>query len=665
MKKLSLKGIGMRKWILPFYLFTFLPISAGDVIISSPDSSLQVTVCDAGGRLYYSASLNGQQMLLPSALGLKTSIGDFTRELSTVNCQLSTVNSTYTMRGTKASSHAYKATKAVIDIENKDHQRFSIIFQVSDNDIAFRYAIPRQKWQGKEPKRLRIKSELSSFNFPDGTTTFISPQIGPETGWEQTKPSYEEGYSADAPMNTPSQYGHGYIFPALFHIQGDKETAWALISETGVGSNYCGSHLSDYQPGVGYTVAYPDAGENNGYGTDFAAIPLPGETPWRTITLGTSLKPIVETTISYDLVEPLYEPSTDYKPGRYTWSWLIWQDKSINYDDQVKFIDLASDMGFEYCLVDNWWDTQIGRDRIEELSKYAQSKGVHLLLWYNSNGFWNDAPQGPRDCMSTAIAREREMRWMQSIGIKGIKVDFFGGDKQETMRLYEDILSDANRYGLQVVFHGCTVPRGWERMYPNFVASEAVLASENVFFNEGAAIKQPFDLTLHPFCRNATASMDWGGIIMNKRLSPDNQSRHPRHTTDIFEMASGIIMQTSVQCVAIQPNNLDELPEFELDFLGGLPTTWEETRFIDGYPGRYVVLARKSTDGKWYIAGLNALKEPLTLTLDLPMFTPGESLRYYVDEPSGEPTVYPLKIDKKGRTKVTIQPNGGIILKSY
>ena len=650
--------IGKCFTFLLFYLFTFLPISAEDVKVSSPDGRLVVNVSCEGGRLYYDAMLDGQRMLEKSALGLKTSIGDFTRDLSIIHCPLSIVSNAYQMRGTKASSHAYKATKAVIDIENKDHQRFSIIFQVSDNDIAFRYAIPRQKWQGKEPKRLRIKSELSSFNFPDGTTTFISPQIGPETGWEQTKPSYEEGYSADAPMDTPSQHGHGYIFPALFHLP----HAWALVSETGVSSGYCGSHLSDYQAGVGYTVAYPDAGENNGYGTDFAAIPLPGETPWRTITLGSSLKPIAETTISYDLVEPLYEPSTDYKPGRYTWSWLIWQDKSVNYDDQVKFIDLASAMGFEYCLVDNWWDTQIGRDRIEELSKYAQSKGVHLLLWYNSNGFWNDAPQGPRNCMSTAIAREREMRWMQSIGIKGIKVDFFGGDKQETMRLYEDILSDANRYGLQVVFHGCTVPRGWERMYPNFVASEAVLASENVFFNEGAAIKQPFDLTLHPFCRNATASMDWGGIIMNKRLSPDNQSRHPRHTTDIFELASGLIMQTSVQCVALQPNNLNELPEFELDFLHGLPTTWEETRFIDGYPGRYVVLARKDTDGQWHVAGLNALKEPLTLTLDLPMFAPGETLRYYVDEKDGSPTVTTLKIDKKGRAKVTIQPNGGFII---
>jgi hypothetical protein len=263
--------------------------------------------------------------------------------------------------------------------------------------------------------------------------------------------------------------------------------------------------------------------------------------------------------------------------------------------------------------------------------------------------------------MSTAIAREREMKWMQSIGVKGIKVDFFGGDKQETMRLYEDILSDANRYGLQVIFHGCTIPRGWEKMYPNYVASEAVLASENLFFGEGATIKEPFDLTLHPFCRNATASMDWGGIIMNKYMSRDNKSRHTRKTTDIFEMASGIIMQTSVQCVAMQPNNLQELPQFEMDFLRQLPTTWVETRFIDGYPGKYAILARKATNGKWYIAGLNANKEPLVLTLDLSDFGLTNP-QLYIDSKKGEPTLTTLKLDKKGKAKVTIQPNGGMII---
>ena len=647
----------MKKLLFAIFMASSVLCWADDVRVSSPDGNLVLTVSDAGGRLVYSATLGNKQMLVPSALGLQTSLGDLTKELTIYESQASTINSSYQMRGTKASSNTYNANTLLLKVRNKDGVKFRMQFQVSNNDIAFRYLMTRQTIKRREYKRIRILSELSSFNFPDGTTTFISPQIGPETGWEQTKPSYEEGYSNDAPMDKPSRYGHGYIFPALFHLP----NGWALVSETGVSGGYCGSHLSDYQSGNGFTVAYPDKGENNGFGTEFAAIPLPGETPWRTITLGANLQPIVETTISYDIVEPRYEASTDYKPGRYTWSWLIGQDNSINYDDQVRFIDLASTMGFEYCLVDNWWDQNIGRERIAELSKYAQSKGVHLLMWYNSNGFWNDAPQTPRNCMNTAIAREKEMKWLQSIGVKGIKVDFFGGDKQQTMQLYEDILSDANRYGLQVVFHGCTMPRGWERMYPNFVASEAVLASENVFFGEGAAISEPFDLTLHPFCRNATASMDWGGIIMNKFMSTDNKSRHPRHTTDIFELASGITMQTSVQCVAMQPNNLNELPQFEMDYLRQLPTTWEATRFIDGYPGKYVVLARKATNGNWYIAGLNAQKEPITLSINLSDF--GSNLsKVLIDNKKGQPVQTALKTDKTGKVKVTIQPNGGLVI---
>ena len=662
----------MRKLFLAIFMASSVLCWADDVRVSSPNGNLVVTVNCQNGVVSYSATLFDKPVIERSALGLKTSVGNFTQSLQLLDHETVAVHNKYQMRGTKASGNDYQANRLTLNFRDRDGLGFGIIFQVSDNDIAFKYAIPRQKYSGKEFKRALIYHEASAFNFPQGTTTFLSPQIGPETGWEQTKPSYEEEYSADAPMTAKSRYDHGYIFPALFHLPNSSNSTnspnstnskdlWALISETGVSGSYCGSHLSDYVSARGYTIAYPDKGENNGFGSEFPAIPLPGETPWRTITVGTSLQPIVETTISYDIVEPRYEASTDYKPGRYTWSWLIGQDNSINYEDQVRFIDLASAMGFEYCLVDNWWDQRIGREQLAELSKYAQSKGVSLLLWYNSNGFWNDAPQTPRDCMNTAIAREKEMKWLQSIGVKGIKVDFFGGDKQQTMQLYEDILSDANRYGLQVVFHGCTVPRGWERMYPNFVASEAVLASENVFFGEGAAIREPFDLTLHPFCRNATASMDWGGIIMNKYMATDNKSRHRRHTTDIFELASGITMQTSVQCVAMQPNNLKELPQFEMDFLRQLPTTWEETRFIDGYPGKYVVLARKATNGQWYIAGLNAQSTPLNLTIDL--FGFGDKLsKVLIDNKKGQPQKTALKRDKTGKVKVTIQPNGGVVI---
>ena len=646
----------MKVKLLLLLLCCSLMMMAENRRVVSPDGRLFVDVKVENGKATYAVQYDGAEMIQSSRLGLETNIGDFTEELTFVGATEGVMESSYDLSRSKVSHVDFKANRLDVTLANAKGQRIVVTFLVSDNDVAFQYTLLKQ--EGSETRSVVVKEEETSFRLPEGTTAFISPQSDPMIGFARTKPSYEEWYSADAPMTEKSQYGHGYVFPALFHL-GDK--GWVLISETGVTSGYVGSHLSDYSAEKGYIIAYPMEGENNGLGSKYAGISLPGSTPWRTITVGKDLKPIVETTIPFDPLAPLYQPSQDYKPGRYTWSWLIWQDQSCNYDDQVNFINLASAMGYEYCLVDAWWDTNIGRDRIAELSKYAQSKGVSLLLWYNSNGYENDAPQGPFNCMGTSIAREREMAWMKSIGVKGIKVDFFGGDKQQTMQLYEDILSDANRYGLQCIFHGCTLPRGWEKMYPNYVASEAILASENVFFNETAATCQPFDLTLHPFCRNTVGSMDWGGTIMNRYMSKDNKSRHTRKTTDVFEIASAITIQTSVQCIAIQPNNLQELPQVELDLLKALPTTWDETRYIDGYPGKFVVLARRHGT-QWYIAGLNAEKEAKKLTLNLPMLAEQE-VSYYTDNAEGYAELKTLKVDKKGQAKVTIKPNGGIILK--
>ena len=644
---------------------------AGEFALSSPNGRLKVTIGDNGGQAAYSVSYDGVQVLLPSRLGFEADFGDFTKDLTIGEPKMKIVDSEVTLSYKKLKHSAFKscAHRYSVPFRNAKGQTVTVVFHVANNDIAFRYEIARP---GENPKCGVIRHEVSSFRFPDGTTTFLTPQIGPMTGWERTKPSYEEDYEADAPMAKASRFGKGYTFPCLFRANGTNGTTgtngsngtngfWVLVSETGVDGSYVGSHLSDYAAETGYTIAFPQAGENNGIGSAEAGIPLPYSTPWRTITVGPSLKPIVETTIAYDVVSAKYEASQTYKPGRYTWSWLVWQDESINYDDQVQFIDLAAKMGYEYCLVDNWWDERIGRDRVAELSRYAQSKGVSLMMWYNSNGYENDAPQTPRDCMSTAIARDREMAWLQKIGVKGIKVDFFGGDKQQTMQLYEDILFDANRYGLQCIFHGCTIPRGWEIMYPNYVASEAVLASENVFFSEGHAKSEAFELTMHPFIRNAVGTMDWGGTIMNRYLSRDNKSRHRRYTTDIFEMASAIVNQTPVQCIALQPNNLEELPQFELDFLRGVPTTWDQTTFVDGYPGRYVVLARRH-GSDWYVAGLNAEQQPKTVTVTIAEWA-GKTVNCYVDDAKKGPQLRQLKFDKNGRAKVTMQPNGGVILR--
>ena len=637
-------------------LLCSLIIVAGTVKVSSPDELLVVNVNVENGIATYSVNYDGQEMLTSgSRLGLKSDYGDFTEGLTLVDSTTSKKKSSYDMTGTKKAHSDYTANQLDLIIENSEKKQIVITFLVSNNDIAFRYTLGKED---DEKSTTKIYGESSSFRLPDGTSTFISPQAEPMTGFGKSKPSYEEGYSRDGNMAVKSQYGHGYIFPALFHL---GNHGWVLIGETGVTSEYVGSHLSDFSSETGYTVAFPMQKENNGQGDITATIEIPGTTPWRTITVGKDLKPIIETTIAYDVVEPLYEPSIDYKPGRYTWSWLIWQDSSINYNDQKSFIDVAGEMGYEYCLVDAAWDANIGYSRMEELSKYAQSKGVRLLLWYNSNGNANEAPQSPKDKMITHEAREKEMKWMQEIGVAGIKVDFFGGDKQVTMKYYHDILTDANQYGLQVIFHGCTIPRGWEKMYPNFVASEAVLASENVYFNEGAANSEPSDLSLHPFCRNALASMDWGGVIMNRYLSKDNKSRHSRKTTDVFEMASGIIMQTSVQCIAMQPNNLNDVPELEREWLKTIPTTWEESVFIDGYPGKYVVLARKHED-RWYIAGINGEKSGKELILNLPMLEAGTKLNYYTDKDDGYAIRSEVTVEDSLEVKVSMKPNGGFIL---
>lgn len=645
-------------------MLAMITANAENLKVTSPDGRLIVNLEDKGGIVTYAVNYNGQEVIKPSQLGFISDVGDFSKGLTFKKSKTHEVNDRYNIRNIKARNVEYHANELNATYADNKNREVTVTFRVSDNNIAFRYSMP----QWGETASILIKEEATSFALPDGTTSFLCPQSSPMVGWKRTKPSYEEEYKPDAPLTDKSAYGEGYTFPCLFQIKNEelKIKNWVLISETGVDGKYVGSHLSDFAADNGYRIAFPMAGEANGHGTTDAALALPGATPWRTITVGSDLKPIVETTVSTDVVEQKYDASIDYRPGRYTWSWLIWQDSSINYQDQVKFIDLASAMGYEYVLVDNWWDTQIGRDKIVKLSNYAQSKGVSLMLWYNSNGAWSDAPQTPKQCMNTTLARRKEMAWLKSIGVKGIKVDFFAGDKQHTMQLYEDILTDANDFGLQVIFHGCTLPRGWERMYPNYVASEAVLASENTFFNEHHAINEGFELTMHPFCRNAVASMDWGGTIMNRYMSPDNKSRHCRYTSDIFEMAASIVIQTSVQCIAMQPNNLTDLPQMELDFLREVPTSWDETRFIDGYPGKYVVMARRSGD-KWYVVGLNATTEPLKLEIDIPMFA-GTTAAYYYDKPSKkslwpESTLGKIKVDGNGKARVTIQPNGGIIIK--
>ena len=628
--------------------------SAENKQITSPDGKLVVTVADMDGRPSYSVSYDNVLFLKPSPLGMIANIGDFSSGMSLEkNVSTNKIDETYELASIKQSKVRYVANEAVFSFTQQGKTIYDVIFRISNNDVAFKYKIYPQG----ETLSCVVKQEVTGFAFPDGTTTFLCPQSKPMGGFARTSPSYETSYTADD-VAGKNGWGEGYTFPCLFR---NGDNGWVLVSETGVNGGYCASRLLGHKGGV-YTIGFPQEGEANGNGTVSPGIALPGETPWRTITVGKTLAPIVETTVPFDVVKPLYPAKGEYTYGRGSWSWIIGMDGSTNYKEQLRYIDFSAAMGYQSVLVDALWDKQIGREKIEELAKYGKDKGVALYLWYNSNGYWNDAPQTPRGIMDNAIARRKEMKWMQSIGIRGIKVDFFGGDKQMTMQLYEDILSDANEYGLLVIFHGCTLPRGWERMYPNFASSEAVLASENLHFSQGSCDNEAFNATLHPFIRNTVGSMDFGGSALNKYYNADNAPRGSRRvTSDVYALATAVLFQSPVQHFALAPNNLTDAPSWAIDFMKEVPTAWDEVRFIDGYPGKYVILARRHGD-KWYIAGVNAQKETLKLKVNLPMFSNGEKVRLFSDDKALQGGVKQIEIGKKQELQLAIPCNGGVLI---
>ena len=584
-------------------MFCWIAVSAAmaagqsDKTLTSPDGRLTVSVGCEDGKPVYGIEYDGITFMKPSPLGLKTNVGDFTSGMvmsRPENLSSEKITADYSLPNIKKSHVDQDYTVGVYRFAKDDKTAFDVEFRVSDNDVAFRYILHPQG----DALCAVVFEEATGFEMPDGTTTFLCPQSKPMTGFARTAPSYETSYTVDDATGK-NGWGAGYTFPCLFR---NGENGWLLLSETGVDGYYCASRLLS-SGASGYRIGYPQEGEINGYGSVSPAVALPAEMPWRTVTLGRDLAPVVETTVPFDVVVPRYTASKDYSKvyGKGSWSWIIGMDDSCNYDEQKRYIDFSAAMGYGSVLVDALWDTRIGYDRMEELASYGKTKGVDLYLWYNSNGFWNDAPQSPRGIMHDSMKRRKEMAWMQKAGIRGIKVDFFGSDKQDMMKLYQDILTDANDYGLLVIFHGCTLPRGWEAMFPNYAASEAVLASENLHFSQGSCDAEAFNATLHPFIRNTVGSMDFGGSALNRYYNSANEPRgSKRVTSDVFALATAVLFQSPVQHFALAPNNLDDAPSWAMDFMKNVPTTWDDIKYIDGYPGKYVVIARRHGDnGMW------------------------------------------------------------------
>lgn len=637
--------------VFPLLAFRMTAADSKPMVMQSPNQRIEVTFeLTADGQPRYSAKLDGRPVLQSSQLGLVRDDADFTKALHFVSrSPKKRVEDRYEILTAKRRVNDYIANREEFHLATAAGQKLDIIFQISDDGFAFRYYFPEESTGLHQ-----LTEERSSFHFLPGTKVWLQPMSVAKTGWKRTNPSYEEYYQKEIPAGTPSPSGAGWVYPALFR-SGD---VWLLISEGSLPRNYCGTRLRSESPDGEYFVGFPDAREIFPGGVANPESKLPWLTPWRLIVVG-DLRTVAESTLGIDLAEkPAQATAVTPGPGKAAWSWPLMGDQKTVFDVQKQFVDYAAEMGWRYCLVDALWDSQIGHEKIKELVNYARAKNVSILLWYNSAGKWNDAPQTPRDRLLTHESRVQEFEALKELGVAGIKIDFFGGDGQSMIAYYHDILQDAAPYGFMINFHGTTLPRGWQRTYPHLMTMEAIKGLEFITFEQKNADEEPRHATMLPFTRNVFDPMDFTPMVLDKI-----NNRIQRRTTSAFELALSVVFTSGIQHYAEIPEGMAKAPGYVRDFIKGVPSIWDDMRLIDGYPGKFVVLARQGNN-HWYIAGINGEAEAKTLDLDLSRISAQGRGTLITDGDSGNLSFRQEKVQLGAdqKLKVTLQPKGGFVI---
>ena len=618
--------------------------------VASPDGRLKVDFrLDADGAPRYAIQRDGVPVLRDSRLGLVRDDADFSKGLILLAAsRVEAVRDRYEILTAKRRVNFYRANRRVFRLRTASGQRMDILFQVSDDGVAFRYLF---NGAGGEVRRLR--EEVSSFHLLPGARAWLQPMSVAKSGWEKVNPAYEEFYEKDVPAGTPSPTGAGWVYPALFR-SGDT---WLLVSETAPGRDYCGTRLRHESPDGEYRVGFPDPRETVKGGPVYPESRLPWLTPWRIIVVGT-LKTVAESTLGIDLADrPGRAAGPRAEPGKASWSWPLLGDEQTKYEVQKRFIDYAAEMGWRYCLIDGYWDKQIGYEKVAELIAYARGKGVRILLWYNSAGDWNTAPQTPRNLMLTRESRLREFERLKAMGVAGLKVDFFGGDGQSVVNYYLDIIEDAAPYGFLLNFHGATLPRGWQRTYPHLMTMEAIRGLEFATFTQKDADEEPTHAAMLPFTRNVFDPMDFTPVVL------DRLPRTQRRTSSAFELALSVLFTSGIQHYAEIPEGMAKAPGYVREFLKGVPDVWDDTRFLDGHPGRFAVLARRGA-GRWYVAGINGEGAEKKLTLDLRELRPRGPGTLIADGEGGNLSFRreTVRVGTDMKLEVVLQPRGGFVL---
>lgn len=629
-------------------LLALLPLLAAQAFaapLTSPNRQLAVEVrINDQQQLVYAVKRVGQPVLLDSRLGLQLEGADLASELALVSSSpIKPHSERYEMAVGKRSQIHYQANEQTFTVKNPAGQQMQLSFRASNDGVAFRYVVA-------EPalKRKTFKRELSSFRFEPKARAWLQPMSVAQTGWSRVNPAYEEHYVMDMAVGTASPSPAGWVFPALFKT-GDT---WVALTEANMDGTFHASRLRADAAGGEYQLGTPMPAEVfTGQGL-LADVEGTLTSPWRVLAIG-SLKTLMESTLGTDLAAPAVAfDKTKLQPGHASWSWALLKDDATVFEVQKRFVDYAAYMHWDYTLVDADWDRKIGDARMKELVDYAATKGVGILVWYNSSGDWNDTKYTPKSALLTQEQRAREFARVKALGIKGLKIDFFNGDGQSVIAYYVDLLRETAAAGLLVNFHGATLPRGWTRTFPNLMTAEGVKGFEFATFDQGDQDKVAPHLAMLSFARNLFDPMDFTPLVFG------DIPNIKRSTRNGFELAQAVLLLSGIQHFAEVPEGMATVPPQVKTLLQELPRRWDEVHFLAGDPGKHLVLARRA--GKqWFVAGFNAEGADKTVLLDLgflkgreaELIGDGEGLREFRIE----------RLKATAKTPLTMKPNGGFV----
>lgn len=562
--------------------------------LTSPDKRCEIVVSLEAGSLSYQVLREGKVVLGKSPLGLRRQDQDFERGLSFDHAGKSyRQREKYELLAGVLPRVDHVLNHRRLVFRNAGQVPLEIELAAGSEGVAFRYLFTETN-----PAVRVMEAELTGFSLPLDARGWGQPYhaAGPYT------PAYEDFYFAMAPGEAPPESRakpRGWAFPALFHVA--QADCWVLLAESGTDGAYCACHLAPDSSNGLFHVAFPLADEATGsYKNKFGPEPryaLPWTMPWRVIVLGKTAGDIALETLVTDLAPASRMADTSWiKPGRASWAWWAYPEEKSTAARFNEFADFAAKMHWEYTLFDaGWWTPGL-----KPISSHALAEGVLPLAWTHAGDYYE--PQ-----KSAAKLDE-----MAAAGIRGVKVDFWCSDRQEAMAAQQALMRDAAARKMVVNLHGCSVPRGWQRTWPNFLSCEAVLGSESYFYEPRYTEKAAELDAVLPFTRNAVGPMDLTPVACSPK-------RFERRVTAAHQLATAIIFTSGIIHYADKPEFFESLPPEALRIFRDAPARWDETRCLVGEPGREVVFARRA--GKsWFIAGLNGTETAVPVNLDLRAF---------------------------------------------